>query len=71
MPQQDLSSDRLSGLDALTATDRPLLRDRLFASLATLHALPQVDAARTMSPTWMAPDSMTRAVMPPWPRIAL
>ncbi len=27
--------------------DRPLLRDRLFASVAALHALPQVDAART------------------------
>ncbi|MDK2767290.1 MAG: dienelactone hydrolase family protein [Sphingomonas sp.] len=27
--------------------DRPLLRDRLFASLAALHALPQVDTART------------------------
>ena len=33
-------------MDPLNA-DRPLLRDRLFASLATLHALPQVDAART------------------------
>lgn len=33
-------------MDALNA-DRPLLRDRLFASLAALHALPQVDATRT------------------------
>ena len=33
-------------MNALNA-DRPLLRDRLFASLAALHALPQVDAART------------------------
>ena len=33
-------------MDPLNA-DRPLLRERLFASLAALHALPQVDAGRT------------------------
>lgn len=33
-------------MDPLNA-DRPLLRDRLRASLAALHALPQVDPART------------------------
>ncbi len=40
------SPDPAIYMNALNA-DRPLLRDRLFASLAALHALPQVDAART------------------------
>lgn len=40
------SSDPAIHMNVLNA-DRPLLRDRLFASLAALHALPQVDATRT------------------------
>lgn len=40
------SPDPAVYMKALNA-DRPLLRDRLFASLAALHALPQVDATRT------------------------
>ena len=40
------SPDPAMYMNALNA-DRPLLRDRLFASLAALHALPQVDATRT------------------------
>ncbi len=40
------SPDPTIYMNALNA-DRPLLRDRLFASLAALHALPQVDATRT------------------------
>jgi len=40
------SPDPATYMNALNA-DRPLLRDRLLASLAALHALPQVDAART------------------------
>lgn len=40
------SPDPAMYMNALNA-DRPLLRDRLLASLAALHALPQVDAART------------------------
>lgn len=40
------SPDPAMYMNALNA-DRPLLRDRLFASLAALHALPQIDAART------------------------
>ncbi len=40
------SPDPAIYMNALNA-DRPLLRDRLLASLAALHALPQVDAART------------------------
>ncbi|WP_337846415.1 dienelactone hydrolase family protein [Sphingomonas sp.] len=40
------SPDPAVYMNALNA-DRPLLRDRLRASLAALHALPQVDAART------------------------
>ncbi|WP_422056825.1 dienelactone hydrolase family protein [Sphingomonas sp.] len=40
------SPDPAMYMNALNA-DRPLLRDRLFASLAALHALPQVDATST------------------------
>ncbi|QDX26376.1 dienelactone hydrolase family protein [Sphingomonas suaedae] len=40
------SPDPAVYMNALNA-DRPLLRDRLFASLAALHALPHVDASRT------------------------
>ena len=40
------SPDPAVYMNALNA-DRPLLRGRLFASLAALHALPQVDAVRT------------------------
>ncbi|OYX48282.1 MAG: carboxymethylenebutenolidase [Sphingomonas sp. 32-66-10] len=40
------SPDPAMYMNALNA-DRPLLRDRLFASLAALHALPEVDATRT------------------------
>ncbi len=40
------SPDPAVYMNALNA-DRPLLRDRLLASLAALHALPQVDATRT------------------------
>lgn len=40
------SPDPAIYMNALNA-DRPLLRDRLFASLAALHALPQVDPTRT------------------------
>lgn len=40
------SSDPAIYMNALNA-DRPLLRDRLFASVAAMKAMPQVDEART------------------------